>query len=152
MTKNPPIHKASLTHAIYFAGLRAGERISYVTHARRGRKGTGKRIAEASIEGENLVIAYDSLRTIIKRQSDHNLPTNLADVESEQYIPLTQPTATQIRLAMQAVQQSKSRREARRLAAAVADMHECESNWWMACLLNRHRPRKVLSALTLMYA
>ena len=152
MNWNRPIHKASLTHGIFFAGLRAGERFACVTHARRGRKGAGRRIEGAKIEGENLLIAYDSLRTIVNRQIGHDLPSDLTDVETELYLPITGPTATQIMLTMQAIQKAKSRREARIMAAAVAEMHECESSWWMACLLNRNRPRKILSAMTLMYA
>ena len=60
--------------------------------------------------------------------------------------------AHQMLLAMHAVKDAKDARQAGALAAAVARMHNCEAGWWYALHTNRHRPRKVLQALALLYA
>ena len=58
----------------------------------------------------------------------------------------------QIRLLLDAVDDTEKPDKAERLARAIADLHPCESSWWYACHKNRNRPRRVLEALTLMYA
>ena len=55
-------------------------------------------------------------------------------------------------LLMDAVKGEPRTERAQRLAAAIADMHNCEASWWWACHQNRSRPRKVIQALELMYA
>ena len=71
---------------------------------------------------------------------------------ARQYHPISEETAVQIRLTLDAVQGTTRPEQAERLARAIATMHPCESSWWYACHKNRNRPRKVLDALTLMYA
>jgi hypothetical protein len=74
------------------------------------------------------------------------------DEEARQYHPITEEEAVQIRLLMDAMEHNETSKEADSLGRAIADMHPCESSWWYACARNRNRPRKVLEALTLMYA
>lgn len=69
-----------------------------------------------------------------------------------QYHPINEETAVQIRLLLDAVQGTQPAAQAERLARAIAALHPCESSWWYACHKNRRRPRRVLEALTLMYA
>ena len=67
---------------------------------------------------------------------------------ARQYHPITEETATQVRLLLDAVAGTE---RADRLARAIVGLHPCESSWWYACHKNRNRPRRVLDALTLMY-
>ena len=76
----------------------------------------------------------------------------LQDEKPRQYHPISEETAVQIRLILDAIAGAKRPDQAERLARAIADMHPCESSWWYACHKNKNRPRKVLEALTLMYA
>ncbi len=69
-----------------------------------------------------------------------------------QYHPITEEAAVQIRLLLDAIRGTERADKAERLARAIADLHPCESSWWYACHKNRSRPRRVLEALTLMYA
>ena len=55
-------------------------------------------------------------------------------------------------LAMHAVKDAKDIRRGGILANAIARMHDCEAGWWYALHTNRHRPRKVMRALELIYA
>ena len=66
--------------------------------------------------------------------------------------PISEEEAVQIRLLMDAMEHIETSRDADSLGRAIAEMHPCESLWWYACAQNRNRPRKVLEALTLMYA
>ena len=67
-------------------------------------------------------------------------------------IPITEEAAVQIRLLLDALGGTERADKSERLARAIADLHPCESSWWYACHKNRNRPRRVLDALTLMYA
>ena len=69
-----------------------------------------------------------------------------------QYHPISEEEAVQVRLLMDAMEYIKMPKDADSLGWAIAEMHPCESSWWYACAKNRNRPRKVLEALTLMYA
>ena len=74
------------------------------------------------------------------------------DEDARQYHPISEEEAVQIRLLMDAMEHTETSKKADSLGRAIADMHPCESSWWYACAQNRNRPRKVLEALTLMYA
>lgn len=74
------------------------------------------------------------------------------DVEARQYHPISEEEAVQIRLLMDAMDHAESSGDAESLGRAIAEMHPCESSWWHACARNRSRPKKVMEALTLMYA
>ena len=74
------------------------------------------------------------------------------DEVARQYQPIREETAVQIRLLLDAVSHAHNDDQADTLARAIAELHPCESSWWYACHKNRNRPRKVLQALTLMYA
>ena len=143
--------KSEITHGVYFTASRGEGLFVHVTHARRGRTGGGRRIAEASLPPEDLGLSYGALRSVLAEQEGVELPPDIRDLPSETYIPMSTPTATQLRLLITAVRRAESRRKARRLANAIGDMHDCEAGWWHACLENRHRPRRVLDALELMY-
>ncbi len=143
--------RRELTHGVYFTASR-GEGLSvHVTHARRGRTGGGRRIAEASLPPEDLGLSYDAMRSVLTEHEGVKLPPSIRNLPSETYIPIGAPTATQLRLLITAVRRADSRHKARRLANAIGNMHDCEAGWWQACLENRHRPRRVLDALELMY-
>ena len=66
--------------------------------------------------------------------------------------PISEEEAVQIRLLMDAMAHVQNPGEADALGRAIAGMHPCESSWWYACARNRNRPKKVMEALTLMYA
>ena len=75
------------------------------------------------------------------------------DLPPGEYHPISEVAATQMLLLMDAVKEEPTDGtgpEAGR--AAIADMHNCEASWWWACHQNRSRPRKVIQALSLMYA
>ena len=93
---------------------------------------------------------FQHVSTILWRQNGVRLSPQ--DEVPKQYHPITEETAVQMRLLLDAVDGIRRPEQADRLAAAIADMHPCESSWWYACHKNRNRPRKVLDALTLMYA
>ena len=141
-----------LTHGLYFTESGGEGLFVHVTHARRGRTGGGRRIAEASLPPEDLGLSYSAVRSVMAEHEGVDLPPSIRDLPSGTYIPMGAPTATHLRLLMAAVRRAESRRKARRLADAIGGMHDCEAGWWHACLENRHRPRRVLDALELMYA
>lgn len=139
------------THGLYFTESQGKGLFAHVTHARRGRTGGGRRIAEASLPPEDLGLSYSAMRSVLAEQEGVELPPDIRDLPPETYVPTSAPTATQLRLLIAAVRRADSRHKARRLANAIGDMHDCEAGWWHACLENRHRPRRVLDALELMY-
>ncbi len=143
--------RRDLSHGVYFTESRDEGLSVHVTRARRGRTGGGRRIAEASLSPEDLGLSYSAMRSVLAEQEGVELPSDIRDLPSETYIPTSAPTATQLRLLIAAVRRADSRHKARRLADAIGDMHDCEAGWWHACLENRHRPRRVLDALELMY-
>ncbi len=144
--------RRKLTHGVYFPASRGEGLSAHITRARRGRTGGGRRIAEASLSPEDLGLSYSAMRSVLAEQEGVSLPPDIRDLPPDTYIPTSAPTATQLRLLIAAVRRADSRHKARRLADAIGDMHDCEAGWWHACLENRHRPRRVLDALELMYA
>ena len=138
------------THAIYLDQTAAGVPRVSVTLARRGRRGGGRRLK--TLTGANRDVAYRHLSTILWNYRRKTLRTVAEDLPPGEYHPVSEACAIQMMLLMEAVKAAPNRERASRIAAAVADMHNCESAWWYACHRNRSRPRKVLHALRLMYA
>ena len=138
------------THAIYLDQDPVGTSRISVTLARRGRRGGGKRIK--SLAGRDRDIAYPHLSTILWNHYGKRLETAAQDLPPGEYHPISEIAATQMLLLMDAVKGEPKTERAQRLAAAIADMHNCEASWWWACHQNRSRPRKVIEALSLMYA
>ena len=138
------------THAIYLDHDQVGSPRISVTLARRGRWGGGKRVK--SLTGRDRHIAYPHLSTILWNHHWERLETDTLDLPPGEYHPISEVAATQMLLLMDAVKGEPKTERAQRLAAAIADMHNCEASWWWACHQNRSRPRKVIQALSLMYA
>ena len=138
------------THAIYLDRDPVGNSRISITLARRGRRGAGKRIK--SITGRDRDAAFPHLCTILWNHQGKRLETEVLDLPPGEYHPISEVAATQMLLLMDAVKGEPKTERAQKLAAAIADMHNCEASWWWACHQNRSRPRKVIQALELMYA
>ena len=138
------------THAIYMDHDQVGNSRISITLARRGRRGAGKRIK--SITGRDRDVAFPHLSTILWNHQGKRLETEAMDLPPGEYHPISEVAATQMLLLMDAVREEPKTEHAQRLGAAIADMHNCEASWWWACHQNRSRPRKVIQALSLMYA
>ena len=138
------------THAIYLDQTPDGVPRVSVTLARRGRRGGGRRLK--TLSGANRDVAYRHLSAILWNYRRKTLRTVADDLPPGEYHPISETCAIQMMLLMEAVKAAPNREAASRIAAAVAAMHNCESAWWYACHRNRSRPRKVLRALSLMYA
>lgn len=145
--KPPP---PPLSHALYLDQTPTGSPRISVTQARRGRRGGGRRLLALTGQGRDL--AYPHLSTILWNYCGRRLRTAAEDLPPGEYHPVSETAAIQMMLLMAAVQAEPDIAKAQRLAAAIADMHRCESAWWWACHRNRSRPRQVLQALALMYA
>ena len=138
------------THAIYLDQDQVGNPRISITMARQGRRGGGKRIR--SLTRRDRDVAYPHLSTILWNHHEKQLDTAAQDLPPGEYHPISEVAATQMLLLMDAVREEPKTEHAQRLAAAIADMHNCEASWWWACHQNRSRPRKVIQALALMYA
>ena len=125
-----------------------GNRRLSVTLAGKSSRRNGRRLQSAT--GPLYQRCFQHISTILWRH--HGARLTPQDQISKQYHPITEEAAVQIRLLLEAVDGVRKHEQADRLAGAIADMHPCESSWWYACHKNRNRPRKVLDALTLMYA
>ena len=134
MTKEPE------THAIYLDQNTKGEPRISVTQGRKGRRGGGKRIR--SLTGLKRDIAYAHLSTVLWNHYGKRLQTVGSDLPPGEYHPINEVAATQMLLLMDAVRDEPNTEKAQKLAAAIAEMHNCEASWWWACHQNRHRPRK----------
>ena len=138
------------SHAIYLDHDQMGNPRVSITLARRGRRGGGKRIK--SLTGRDRDVAYPHLSTILWNHHEKQLETAAQDLPPGEYHPISEVAATQMLLLVDAVREEPKTEHAQRLGAAIADMHDCEASWWWACHQNRSRPRKVIQALSLMYA
>ena len=138
------------THAIYMDHDQVGNSRISITLARRGRRGGGRRIR--SLTGRDRDVAFPHLSTILWNHQGKRLETEAMDLPPGEYHPISEVAATQMLLLMDAVREEPKTERAQKLAAAIADMHNCEASWWWACHQNRSRPRKVIQALSLMYA
>lgn len=125
-----------------------GNRRLSVTLAGKSPRRNGRRLQYAT--GALYQRCVQHVSTILWRHNGQRLRPQ--EEAGRQYHPVTEAAAVQIRLLLDAVQRTEPAGRAERLARAIADLHPCESSWWYACHKNRHRPRRVLDALTLMYA
>ena len=66
-------------------------------------------------------------------------------------LTISEDTAIQMMLLMDAVSSEEDYHKATNMAQAISAMNTCEASWWYAHHNLRHRPRKVLQALELMY-
>ena len=142
MRETPMDHGLLLDH-----DPRGMRRIS-ITLAGKTARRNGTRLQNAV--GEQYDRCFQPASTVLWKMQGKRLQPQ--DVLAKQYHPISEEEAVQIRLLMDAVEHVEDAREAGSLGRAIADMHPCESSWWYACARNRNRPRKVLEALTLMYA
>ena len=138
------------THAIYLDHTITGEQQVSVTWARKGARSGGKRIR--SLTGIKRDIAYSHLSTILWNHYGKRLETVKSDLPPGEYHPVNEVVATQMLLLIDAVKHESNTEKAQKLASAISNMHNCEASWWWACHQNRHRPRRVIQALALMYA
>lgn len=143
-------HPPPETHAVYADRSKTGAPRVAVTHARKGRRGGGRRIL--TLTGADRDAAHQALSDILRAHTGKRLRP-LADVAPRgEYHAINEYCANHMLLAMRAVKDAEDARRGRALAAAVARMHDCEAGWWYALRANRRRPRKVMQALELIYA
>ena len=124
-----------------------GRRLS-VTLAGKSPRRNGRRLQYAT--GSLYQRCFQHVSAILWRYHGQRLQP--PEAAARQYYPITEETAVQIRLLLDAVGRTPPGRQGERLARAIAGLHPCESSWWYACHKNRRRPRRVLEALILMYA
>ena len=125
-----------------------GRRRLTVTLAGKTARRNGRRLQSAT--GEQYERCFQPASTVLWKMQGKRLQPQ--DEDARQYHPLSEEEAVQIQLLMDAMDHVNKPGEAENLGRAIADMHPCESSWWYACAKNRKRPKKVLEALTLMYA
>ena len=142
MRETPKDHGLLLDH-----DPRGNRRLS-VTLAGKSPRKNGRRLQYAT--GTLYQRCVQHVSTILWNHHGQRLQPQ--EEAGRQYHPITEEAAVQIRLLLEAVTSTERADKAERLARAVADLHPCESSWWYACHKNRNRPRRVLDALTLMYA
>ena len=142
MRETPKDHGLLLDH-----DPRGNRRLS-VTLAGRSPRCNGRRLQYAT--GPLYQRCVQPIATIL--WNHHGQRLRPQEETARQYHPISEEAAVQMRLILDAVQGTKRPDQAERLARAIAAMHPCESSWWYACHKNRRRPRRVLDALTLMYA
>ena len=138
------------THAVYLDHSPAGAPRIAVTLARKGRKGGGRRIF--TLTGPERDAAYNALSGILYAHTGQRLRTIADSLPPGEYHAFNEYCARQMLLAMHAVRDANDLPKGRRLADAIARQHDCEAGWWYALYTNRHRPRKVMQALELIYA
>ena len=124
-----------------------GKRRLSITMAGKSPRKNGRRLQYAT--GTLYQRCFHHVSTILWNYSGQRLTPQ--DEAARQYHLITEEAAVQIRLLLDAVSVTERPEKAERLARAVADLHPCESTWWYACTQSRGRPRKVLTALALMY-
>ena len=124
-----------------------GHRRLSITLAGKSSRKNGRRLKHAT--GELYNRCFYHVSTIL--WNHHGLRLDSKHQASKQYHLITEETATQIRLLMDALDHADKADKGERLARAIADMHPCESTWWYACAQKRGHPKRVLEALTLMY-
>ena len=137
-----------LTHGVLLDHDPKGRRRLTVTAAGPSKRKNGRRLQ--NVVGENYEHCIPFAQDILRRRDAGELPP-LSEPGSH-YLEISEDTAVQLMLLMEAVPRQKSREKAQSVGRAVVDMHPCESNWWHACYENRHRPTKIMDALALVYA
>ena len=146
MLYHPPL----ATHAIYLDKSKTGVPRIAVTIARKGRRKNGKRLF--TLTGNERNVAYSALSDILYDHTGQRLRTVMEDLPVGEYHAINEYCANQMLLAMHAVKAANDARQGSIMASAIARMHDCEASWWYALHTNRHRPRKVMQALELIYA
>ena len=143
-------HPPPDTHALYLDQTPTGADRIAVARAGRRKNRPGRRIL--ALTGRHRDIAWPALSQILYQHTGRRLRPRADDIPPGEYHPVNEYCANQLLLAMHAVKESKTSGRGQTLAAAIAQMHDCEAGWWYALFANRHRPRKVLQALELLYA
>ena len=142
-------HPPPETHAVYLDHSTTGVPRISVTLARKGKRGSGKRIF--TLIGTERDAVYNALSDILYDHTGERLRTLADDLSPGEYHTFNEYCANQMLLAMHAVRDANDAQRGGRLAEAVARQHDCEAGWWYALYTNRHRPRKVMQALELIY-
>ena len=142
-------HPPPETHAIYLDLSSTGAPRIAVTLARKGKKGGGRRVF--TLTGAERDAAYSALSDILYDHTGNRLLTVADDLPPGEYHAFNEYCANQMLLAMHAVKDAGDPQKGRKIAEAVARQHDCEAGWWYALYTNRHRPRKVMQALELIY-
>ena len=142
-------HPPPETHAVYLDQSSTGAPRIAVTLARKGKKGSGRRLF--TLTGAERDAAYNALSDILHDHTGNRLLTVANDLPPGEYHAFNEYCANQMLLAMHAVKDAGDPQKGRKMAEAVARQHDCEAGWWYALYTNRHRPRKVMQALELIY-
>ena len=137
------------THAVYLDHSPTGAPRIAVTLARKGRKGSGKRLL--TLTGAQRDAVYNAISGILYDHNGERLRTVADDLPPGEYHLVNEYCANQMLLAMQAVRYAGDTRRGSQLADKIARQHDCEAGWWYALYTNRHRPRRVMRALELIY-
>ena len=137
------------THAVYLDHSTTGAPRIAVTLTRKGKRGSGKRIF--TLTGTERDAVYNALSDILYDQTGERLGTVADDLPPGEYHACNEYCANQMLLAMHAVRDARDSQKGRHLADAISRQHDCEAGWWYALYNNRHRPRKVMQALELIY-
>ena len=135
-------------HGIYSHRDKHGSPCIAVTTARKGKKGGGKRLKVLSGQDRNIVYPY--LSSILRDHTGQHFAFD-AEVMPDEYHTVSESVAIQMLLLMDAVKQEPRYERACAMAQAIAAMNTCEAAWWRAHHNLKHRPRKVMKALALMY-
>ena len=143
-------HPPPDSHGLYLDHTPTGLARIAVTHAGRRKNRPGRRIF--ALTGPHRDAAYPALAQILRQHTGQSLQTQAADLPPGEYHRCNEYCANQLLMAMHAVKESKNPGRGQALAQAIAGMHDCEAGWWYALFTNRHRPRKVVQALELLYA
>ncbi len=137
------------THAVYLDHSPAGAPRIAVTLARKGKRGGGKRLL--TLTGPERDAVYQAVSDILFDHTGKRLRTAADDLPPGEYHAINEYCAHQMLLAMHAIRDAGDIRRGGRLAEAIARQHDCEAGWWYALYTNRHRPRRVMQALELLY-
>ena len=142
-------HPPPETHAVYLDHSPTGAPRIAVTLARKGKRGGGKRLL--TLTGSERDAVYHAISDILFDHTGARLRTVTDDLPPGEYHTVNEYCANQMLLAMHAVREARNIWQGSKLADAIARQHDCEAGWWYALYTNRHRPRKVMQALELIY-
>ena len=135
-------------HGVYSDRDASGVPRISVTKARRGKRG-GRPVK--TLTGHDRNIAFPFLSHIYFDHTGNHFEFESQSLPDE-YHTVSEDTAIQMMLLMEAVRSEPRYDKATAMADAIAAMNTCEAAWWYAHHNLRHRPRRVLRALELMYA
>ena len=135
-------------HGIYSDCDRHGVTRISVTKARKGKRG-GRPLK--TLTGRERDIAFPFLSHIYFDHTGGHFEFE-AKALPDEYRAISEDTAIQMMLLMEAVRAEPLYDKAKAMAQAISAMNTCEASWWYAHHKRRHRPRRVLRALELMYA